>query len=103
MLIAYEHKYDYKHHCYSGSLDCLLPDLTLLTGAAMFKDTKSMMFNSEHWRLRSILSKRHLANGRMRVNQQGHLIVELGVKKVTRPSHCMRRKIRTRRADANLV
>ena len=45
LLIAYEQKYDYKHHCYSGSLplDCLLPDLTLLTGAAMFKDTESMM------------------------------------------------------------
>ena len=38
-----------------------------------------MYCNSEHRRLKSILSKRHLANGRMRVNQQGHLIVELGV------------------------
>ena len=34
--------YKYKHHCDSGSLDCLLPDLTLLMGVAMFKDTKSI-------------------------------------------------------------
>ena len=37
-------KYNYKqkHHCDSGSMDCLLPGLTLLTGAAMFKDTESI-------------------------------------------------------------
>ena len=34
--------YKYKHHCDSGALDCLLPDLTLLTGYARFKDTKSI-------------------------------------------------------------
>ena len=47
-ILSLRFYYKYKHHCDSGSLDCLLPDLTLLTGAAMFKDTKSISLVGVH-------------------------------------------------------
>ena len=50
-------------------------------------------------KLSSFLGKRHLANGRMTVNQQG--IGPWGWK--LSPSPCTRREIRTRQAGANLM
>ena len=39
--------------------------------------------HSEYWRLKSILEKRHLANGRMTVNQRGHRTLEMEVESFT--------------------
>ena len=54
---------------------------------------------SEQYRLKSSLGKRHLANERMGVSETSRS----ELRKITGPSPCKQREIRTRQADANLM